>query len=259
MRVYLCGDRELSSSHPDHLRNRNGIQSRRSLTEQCGEHGQKRVRNIGTVGPASQPVRFSSEDASLWWQNNEQLCKEALHKAGERQNRMNAIGRARVGIDPTLLPMRSRVRYATCQWLKETGPWNIGLTLHFPDAYRHEHALSDGPSHARKLRRFLNHMDRVIFRNGRKRKKMKLKRSVFFESSPTVGWHAHVIASYENPERALSLFRTEWNQECIEFAEPAFKDHVFDGFVISGGYLEYSTKECGSENAFHDVEGSHFG
>ena len=145
-----------------------------------------------------------------------------------------------------------RTRIEELRWLSaHSQTWNIAVTWHVPEPMR---AFYNGYNQrwryiedwlSNELRRYLNKVDRHIYKAAHKNRSMRLPRIITLEHADTVGWHAHGLLT--NPPHldeptTQQILATHWHRHTARFATARFEQRLFWAEPVNGNYLGYITK-----------------
>jgi hypothetical protein len=147
-----------------------------------------------------------------------------------------------------------RTRIAELRWLNaHSQTWNIAVTWHVPYAMRAHYRGYNEDWLTRELRRYLNKVDRHIYKAAHKNRSVRLPRIITLEHTDTVGWHAHGIISnpsHLDEQTTQNILAKHWHKHVARFATERFEKRLFLAEPINSNYLDYITKHT------KDLEGT---
>ena len=144
------------------------------------------------------------------------------------------------------------LRIAQQRWLREHSKhWNVVACWHVPNAMRKHYKGYDEHWLSKELTRYLNKVDRCIFKAAHKNKGARLPRIITLEYAEAVGWHAHGLldcAKGMNEDETISVLKRCWDMQTERFATEKFEKHLSHFGYDNGFYLTYSLKQTYRQN-----------
>ena len=132
------------------------------------------------------------------------------------------------------------------EWLLEPKyGWDVGITLHLPNAMKVAAPRSEFELLKDRVGYFLNATDRRIHGSRHKNHGTRTPRIVAYEHDEGVGWHSHItLATPAAIETAafVELLDKLWWDRVHRYARGRFERHLFWGEPIQGAYASYGLK-----------------
>lgn len=103
----------------------------------------------------------------------------------------------------------------------------------------------------KKLKHYLNKLDREVLRSAHRRKHVKIWRLVTLEHAEGVGWHAHALmATPEGHSRSkvMNWAAWMWMAELGDAYQNSFVPYLVQASPSRGKYLSYITKTLGQSD-----------
>jgi hypothetical protein len=144
------------------------------------------------------------------------------------------------------LTHKQRTKLNELRWLNaHAHTWNIAVTWHFPNRIRSYFGGWDHHWHSKEFRRYLNRVDRKIYKAAHKNRMERLPRIIALEDKDEVGWHVHGLLT--NPphldEAATSaIIVNEWKCYMKRFASTKFEKHLIEIGPVRTDYISYLSK-----------------
>ena len=133
------------------------------------------------------------------------------------------------------------------RWLNiHAQTWNIAATWHFPNSIRAYYGGWYDPNwHSKEFRRYLNRVDRKIYKAAHKNGGQRLPRIIVLEDKERVGWHVHGLLT--NPPHldeasTAHILTEEWKNYLKRFPSKKFEKHIIEIGPVRDEYLSYITK-----------------
>ena len=151
-----------------------------------------------------------------------------------------------------VLSNQQKLRIAKLNWLGEHSKhWNVVACWHVPNAMRKHYKGYDEHWLSKELTRYLNKVDRYIFKASFTNRGVRLPRIITLEYAEGVGWHAHGLldcAAGMNEDETITVLKSFWEKQTHRFSTAKFETHISYFSYDQGTYLPYCLKATNKQH-----------
>ena len=123
--------------------------------------------------------------------------------------------------------------------------WDISATWHVPNALREKNGGWDDRWHECEMRKYLNAVDRRIYKAAHKNRGTRVYRWMAMERAGGVGWHSHGLLQtppHMSDEEFIAVLQSLWHKHCNAKNVPRFASKLFKAELVKRDFLGYTIK-----------------